>query len=100
MACRASPKARQIDNQIKALTMRLCRILPLASVSTLALATALYAQDTTQTGEGAADVVVLNPITLVADGQENVEATGGVSVTQEDIEAMQPADVSELFQRD
>lgn len=80
--------------------MRLCRILPLASVSTLALATALYAQDTTQTGEGAADVVVLNPITLVADGQENVEATGGVSVTQEDIEAMQPADVSELFARD
>ncbi|RDD71670.1 TonB-dependent receptor [Paracoccus versutus] len=75
--------------------MKLRRIIPLAGVSSLALATALYAQDNQN-----AETVVLNPITLVADGQENVEATGGVSVTAEDIEAMQPADVSELFARD
>ncbi len=80
--------------------MKLCRILPLASVSTLALATALYAQDANPTQEPASDTIVLNPITLVADGQENVEATGGMVVSQEDIEVMQPADVSELFQRD
>lgn len=81
--------------RIKAMTMKLRRIIPLAGVSSLALATALYAQDNQN-----AETVVLNPITLVADGQENVEATGGVSVTAEDIEAMQPADVSELFARD
>ncbi len=80
--------------------MRLCRIIPLASVSTLALATALYAQDSNQTQEATAETVVLDQITLVADGEENIEATGGSVVTQEDIEAMQPADVSELFQRD
>ncbi|MDQ7260174.1 TonB-dependent receptor [Paracoccus sp. PS-1] len=75
--------------------MKMRRIIPLAGVSSLALATALYAQE----GQNA-EAVVLNPITLIADGQENVEATGGVSVTPEDIEAMQPADVSELFARD
>ena len=33
-------------------------------------------------------------------GPNLVEATGGMVVSQEDIEVMQPADVSELFQRD
>lgn len=80
--------------------MKLHRIIPLASVSSLALATALYAQDSTQTTGNSANLVVLNPITLIADGQENVEATGGIAVSQDDIEAMQPADVSELFARD
>lgn len=78
--------------------MKLRRILPLAGVSSLALATALYAQETAR--QATSDHVVLNPITLIAGGQENVEATGGVSVTPEDLEAMQPADVSELFARD
>ncbi|SMO83334.1 TonB-dependent receptor domain-containing protein [Paracoccus laeviglucosivorans] len=73
-------------------------IFALAGVSTLALATALSAQDLA-TG-AAPGTVVLSPITLIANGQENVEATGGVSVSAEDIEAMQPADVSELFARD
>ncbi|QRZ13249.1 TonB-dependent receptor [Paracoccus methylovorus] len=67
-------------------------IIALAGVSSLALTTALYAQDNQNT-------VVLDPITLVSSGQENVEATGGVSVTPEDIQAIQPADVSELFSR-
>ncbi|MCV2448423.1 TonB-dependent receptor domain-containing protein [Paracoccus sp. DMF] len=78
--------------------MRLSQLLPLAGVSTLALASALHAQDLA--GADQAQAVVLNPITLVAGGQENVEATGGVTVTPEDLEAMQPADVSELFARD
>ncbi|WP_062561501.1 TonB-dependent receptor domain-containing protein [Paracoccus aminovorans] len=78
--------------------MRLSQLLPLAGVSTLALASALHAQDLA--GADQAQTVVLNPITLVAGGQENVEATGGVTVTPEDLEAMQPADVSELFARD
>lgn len=71
-------------------------ILPLAGVSTLALVTALSAQEASQPVDG----ITLAPITLVADGKENVEATGGVTVSQEDIEALQPADVSELFSRD
>ena len=74
--------------------MKLRRILPLAGVSTLALVTALSAQDATTGG------ITLQPLTLVADGRENVEATGGVTVTAEDIQAMQPSDVSELFARD
>lgn len=74
--------------------MKFRRILALASVSSLALGTALSAQETP------AEAVTLQPLTLVADGQENVEATGGISVTAEDLEILQPADVSELFSRD
>lgn len=74
--------------------MKLRQIFVLSGVSTLALATALSAQQV------APNQIVLDPITLIADGQENVEATGGVAVSQEDIEALQPADVSELFARD
>ncbi|MDS9466651.1 TonB-dependent receptor [Paracoccus sp. MBLB3053] len=84
--------------------MKIRSILLLAGVSSLALATGLSAQ---QISGGAADnaeieagKITLQPITLVADGQENVEATGGVVVTAEDIETLQPADVSELFSRD
>jgi hemoglobin/transferrin/lactoferrin receptor protein len=76
--------------------MKFHHIIPLAGVSTLALATALAAQEAAQP----AGTITLDPITLVADGKENVEATGGVAVSQEDIEALQPADVSELFARD
>lgn len=71
-------------------------ILSLAGVSTLAMVTALSAQEAAEQING----ITLAPITLVADGKENVEATGGVSVSQEDIDALQPADVSELFSRD
>ena len=74
--------------------MKFRRILALASVSSLALGTALSAQETP------AEAITLQPLTLVADGQENVEATGGISVTAEDLEILQPADVSELFSRD
>ena len=81
--------------------MKFRSILLLTGASSLALATALSAQDLTSAGETAPNgEVVLQPITLIAGGQENVEATGGVTVSPEDIEAMQPADVSELFARD
>ncbi|MDF3606376.1 TonB-dependent receptor [Paracoccus sp. DMF-8] len=61
------------------------------------MAASLQAQETYTGTEG---VIVLDTITLIAGGEENVEATGGVSVSAEDIEAMAPADVSELFARD
>lgn len=63
------------------------RLLPLAGVSTLAMITAAWGQDT----------IILDPLTLIADGEENIESTGGAVVTTEDVEALQPADVSELF---
>ena len=78
--------------------MKLRRVFPLAGVSILALATASAAQDATISQTPG--TIVLSPITLVADGQESVEATGGVVVTKQDIEALHPADVSELFARD
>ena len=66
-------------------------MLPLVGVSTLALMTATaFAQD----------VVVLDTLTLVAEGEENIETTGGAVVTPEDIEELQPSDVSELFARE
>ncbi|WP_449041510.1 TonB-dependent receptor domain-containing protein [Paracoccus sp. (in: a-proteobacteria)] len=76
--------------------MLIHRLLPLAGVSTLALVqSAALAQE-----PAASAPIVLAPITLVADGEENIEATGGVVVTREDIEALQPADPSELFARE
>ncbi len=76
--------------------MLIHRLLPLAGVSTLALVqSAALAQE-----PAAGAPIVLAPITLVADGEENIEATGGVVVTREDIEALQPADPSELFARE
>ena len=70
----------------------------LAGTSALTLATALNAQELTISQNPG--TIMLEPITLVADGQENVEATGGVAVGEEDIADLQPADVSELFARD
>ncbi|MTH76779.1 TonB-dependent receptor domain-containing protein [Paracoccus aestuariivivens] len=84
--------------------MKIRSILLLAGASSLALATALAAQETvtveTAAAETATSGITLQPITLVADGQENVEATGGITVTPDDIDILQPADVSELFSRD
>ncbi|HHW35108.1 MAG TPA: TonB-dependent receptor [Paracoccus solventivorans] len=76
--------------------MLIHRLLPLAGVSTLALIqSAALAQE-----PAAGAPIILAPITLVADGEENIEATGGVVVTREDIEALQPTDPSELFARE
>lgn len=70
------------------------RSLPLAGVSLLALCTALQAQTSDDS------VIVLDAITIVADGQENIEATGGAVITSGDLEVLQPADISELFARE
>lgn len=78
--------------------MRKPASLILAGVSLVAMTTALHAQDAT--GSRDPGTIILSPITLIADGQENIEATGGVVVTPEDIQDLQPADVSELFARD
>lgn len=75
--------------------MLIRRLLPLAGVSTLALIHAAIAQDVTQDRQ-----VTLGTVTLIADGTENIEATGGAVVTREDIEALDPADTSELFARE
>lgn len=75
--------------------MLIRRLLPLAGVSTLALIhSAAFAQDT------AATPTVLDTITLIADGAENIESTGGAVVTRDDIAALAPADNSELFARE
>ncbi len=76
--------------------MLIHRLLPLAGVSTLALVQSAALAQEPATGAP----IVLAPITLVADGEENIEATGGVVVTREDIEALQPTDPSELFARE
>lgn len=73
--------------------MMIRHVFPLAGVSLLSLAQAISAQQ-------APGTIVLSPITLVSEGQENIRATGGVVVDAEDIEALQPADVSDLFARD
>jgi hemoglobin/transferrin/lactoferrin receptor protein len=72
--------------------MNSLRTLVLCSVSGLALATAATAQD----------VIHLDPInlSLVQDGRENVEATGGVAISEADIVALQPQNVTELFSRE
>ncbi|GAB1362757.1 TonB-dependent receptor [Rhodobacter sp.] len=67
----------------------------LGGVSAMALATTAVAQET-QSPLG----TFLGTITLIFGGQENIESTGGAVVTEEDIEALQPADVSELFARE
>ena len=43
---------------------------------------------------------MLDTITLVADGEENIESTGGAVVSAEDVDILQPNDVSELFARE
>lgn len=69
--------------------MTFTRILPLAGVSLLAMTAALQAQEAT----------TLETITIINKGRENVVATGGTVVTQEDLDKLKPADVSELFSR-
>ncbi len=64
----------------------------LLGASWVALASGLAAQETA--------AVLLDTVTLISKGHENIEATGGAVVSQEDIRALQPADVSELFARE
>src|SRR5690606_35347454 len=59
-------------------------------------AAALHAQE----ADGATQETTLGTITVISQGKDNVEATGGTVVTEEDIETLKPADVSELFSRE
>ncbi|WP_252733810.1 TonB-dependent receptor domain-containing protein [Paracoccus marinaquae] len=63
----------------------------------MALSSALLAQEAQISQNPGA--IELTPITLISGGQENVEATGGVVVTDEDLEILQPTNMSELFSR-
>lgn len=78
--------------------MNLCHLAPLTGVSVIALSTSLLAQEA-QISQNPG-ITVLAPITLVTEGQESVEATGGVIVNREDLEALQPSDISDVFARD
>lgn len=42
----------------------------------------------------------LEPITIIRAGEDNIEATGGTVLTQDDLVKLQPADVSVLFARE
>lgn len=69
--------------------MTFTRILPLAGVSMLAMTAALHAQE----------VTTLDTITIINKGRENVVATGGTVVSQDELDKLKPANVSELFAR-
>lgn len=75
--------------------MMLTRLLPLAGVSLLALTAVLHAQE----ADGQTTTVI-DTITIIGEGDDNVEATGGTVVTREDLEKLQPSNVSELFSRE
>ena len=74
--------------------MRFPPLIPLAGTSLLALTAALHAQETVS-----ADAFALDPITIIRDGEDNIEAMGGTVLTLGEIEALAPADISELFAR-
>lgn len=42
----------------------------------------------------------LDQVTVIENGEEQVEATGGVVVTREDLERLQPRDTAGIFQRE
>ena len=42
----------------------------------------------------------LNQVTVIENGEEQVEATGGAVVTREDLERLQPRDTAAIFQRE
>ncbi len=64
----------------------------LCGVSYVAFASAGFAQEVYE-------LDMIN-VSLVDEGQENVEATGGAVISEEDIEALSPQNVSELFARE
>lgn len=72
--------------------MKISRFMALCGVSYVAFASAGFAQE----------VYELEPInvSLIEAGQENIEATGGAVISEEDIEVLQPQNLSELFARE
>ncbi|WP_434287934.1 TonB-dependent receptor domain-containing protein [Celeribacter sp. SCSIO 80788] len=72
--------------------MKMARFVALCGVSYVAFASAGFAQDAIEL-----DMIT---VSLVDEGQENVEATGGAVISEEELEALQPQNVSELFARE
>ncbi|PZX09436.1 TonB-dependent receptor domain-containing protein [Celeribacter halophilus] len=72
--------------------MKISRFMALCGVSYVAFASAGFAQEVYE-------LDMIN-VSLVDEGQENVEATGGAVISEEDIEALSPQNVSELFARE
>ncbi|MBU2865645.1 TonB-dependent receptor domain-containing protein [Pacificibacter marinus] len=72
--------------------MKVSRFMALCGVSYAAFAAAGFAQE----------IYELDPIniSLIEAGQENIEATGGAVISEEDIQAIQPQNLSELFSRE
>lgn len=70
--------------------LRVSRIVFASSVAPLAVIGGAAGQETT----------LLEQITVISEGEENIEATGGTVITREDLEELQPANVSELFSRE
>nr|WP_321364157.1 TonB-dependent receptor plug domain-containing protein [uncultured Celeribacter sp.] len=68
------------------------RVVALCGVSYVAFASAGVAQEI-----HVLDTIV---VSLVEEGQENIEATGGAVISEEDIQALSPKNVSELFARE
>ena len=75
--------------------MKIRALALLGSASVIALSTAAAAQQTDNP-----PVTFLGTIMLILGGEENIEATGGAVVTSEDLEALQPTNLSELFARE
>ncbi|MBU2891050.1 TonB-dependent receptor domain-containing protein [Celeribacter halophilus] len=72
--------------------MGISRFMALCGVSYVAFASAGFAQEVYE-------LDMIN-VSLVDEGQENVEATGGAVISEEDIEVLSPQNVSELFARE
>ncbi|WP_417279148.1 TonB-dependent receptor plug domain-containing protein [Celeribacter sp.] len=72
--------------------MKMSRVVALCGVSHVAFASAGVAQEI-----HVLDTIV---VSLVEEGQENIEATGGAVISEEDIQALSPKNVSELFARE
>lgn len=72
--------------------MKMSRVVALCGVSYVAFASAGVAQEI-----HVLDTIV---VSLVEEGQENIEATGGAVISEEDIQALSPKNVSELFARE
>jgi hemoglobin/transferrin/lactoferrin receptor protein len=83
------------DDIIWRLPMRLSiRVLALTGTSLLAMSATLQAQQASET-----DTFLLDPITIIREGEDNITATGGTVLTLGQIETLNPQNLSDLFSR-
>lgn len=74
--------------------MKTFQLNTLCAAMALGLSTPVWAQQTEQAGHE------LEQVTVISNGEEQIEATGGVVVTREDLERLQPRDTAGIFQRE